>query len=305
MDRTSRTAGVDVGGTKVAVGLLDGTTLSESTLEPTAVDTPAQLLDQIARLVADLGPIDALGVGVPSVVRLSDGMIESSTNIAAFHDVALRDALSERIGVPVHVDNDANLAALSEAWDDELELRYSSLVCITVGTGIGGGVVLGGRPLHGSRTSAVELGHLTVAADLTDGAPPAGTAPLPGSLEHWASGRALDRLARERGYADGPAITDAALADEQPAIEALRILGERLGVGIAAVITIFEPQAVVIGGGVSRAGELLVGPAREAARRLLLPGLGVETDIRVADHGPQAGVRGAALLARLQESFPR
>jgi glucokinase len=228
----------------------------------------------------------------------------SSANIDAFRDVALRDELAVRLGVPVHVDNDANLAALSEAWDDDLHLLHESLVAITVGTGIGGGAVMGGRPLHGSQTSAFELGHLIVAADLTDGAPAASDPPAPASLEYWASGRALDRLARERGYEGGPAITDAAEAGDAVAVDALRILGERLGVGIASVVTLFEPEAVVIGGGVSRAGELLVGPAREAAKRLLLPGLGTKTEIRVAQHGPQAGLRGAALLARIEESTP-
>ena len=302
MDRTARTAGVDVGGTKVAVGLLDGTTLTPHGLEPTRTEAPEALLEQITRLVGELGAVDAVGVGVPSVVRLTDGRVESSANIDAFRDVALRDALAQRLGVPVRVDNDANLAALSEAWGDDLELLHDSLVCVTVGTGIGGGAVVGGRPVHGSRTSAFELGHLTVAADLTDGAPGAAPSPHPASLEHWASGRALDRLARERGFADGPAVTDAAQAGDAAAVDALRVLGERLGVGIASVVTLLEPSIVVVGGGVSRAGELLVGPAREAARRLLLPGLGSTTEIRVAHHGPQAGLRGAALLARIEES---
>lgn len=301
MDRNARTAGVDVGGTKVAVGLLDGTTLTPKGLEPTALDDPEALLTQITRLVGELGDVEAVGVGVPSVVRLSDGRVVSSVNIESFRDVALRDELADRLGVPVRVDNDANLAALSEAWDDDLRLRHRSLVAITVGTGIGGGAVVDGRPLHGSRTSAFELGHLTVSAVLTDGAPAAGEAPLPSSLEHWASGRALDRLARDRGFEDGPALADAAEGGDATAIDALRILGERLGVGIAAVVTLLEPEAVVIGGGVSRAGELLVGPARDAAHRLLLPGLGTETEIRVATLGPQAGLRGAALLARLEE----
>ncbi|WP_040599171.1 ROK family protein [Patulibacter medicamentivorans] len=305
MDRTARTAGVDVGGTKVAVALLDGTTLADSLLEPTAVDDPRALLDQISRMVRELGDVSAVGVGVPSVIRIADGKVMSTTNIAAFRDVALRDALTERLGVPVHVDNDGNLATLSEAWDDDLRLLYRSLVGVTVGTGIGSGIVLDGRPLHGSRTSAVELGHLTISADPTDGAPPAGTAPLPTSLEHWASGRALDRLALARGFSDGSAVTDAAQTGDPRAIDALRILGERVGIGIASLITLLEPEVVVVGGGVSRAGELLVGPAREAARRLLLPGLGTDTEIRVAQHGPRAGVRGAALLARIEESTAR
>jgi glucokinase len=309
MDRTLRTAGVDIGGTKVASAVLDGEQLRDVAQEPTATDDPRALVEQIVRIVGALGPVDAVGIGVPSVVRLSDGMVLSSVNIAAFRDVRLRDELTTRLGVPVHVDNDANVAAVSSVWDHRLALQYRSLACLTVGTGVGSGIALDGRPLRGSRTSAVELGHLIVGADLTDGAPAAAPADArgahPDTLEHWASGRALDRLAATHGFADGLAVTEAGLGGDATAIEVLRIIGERLGVGIAAVITLLEPEAVVIAGGVSAAGELLVGPARAAARRLLLPGLGSETEIRVADHGPFAGVRGAALIARLEEQSPR
>ncbi len=302
MDATARTAGVDVGGTKVAVATLDGTALRDHEPEPTAQGGPEELIDQIVRLVQAQGPVAAVGVGVPSVIRLADGMVMSSANLHGLRDVPLRDLLSQRLQLPVALDNDANLAALSEVWDDDLTLQHRSLACLTVGTGIGSGIAIDGEPLHGSTTSAVELGHLTVAADLTAGAPIVGDAPLPSSLEYWASGRALDRLALERGYQHGPAITDAAHSGDPDAIEGLRILGERLGVGVAAVITLLEPEVVAIGGGVSRAGELLVGPARAAAQRLLLPGLGATTVIRTAQHGPHAGVRGAALLARLREN---
>lgn len=316
MDLTFRTAGVDIGGTKIASAVLDGNRLSAVAHEPTMADDPAGLITQIVRIVGELGPVEAVGIGVPSVVRLSDGMVLSSANLASFRDVRLRDELQHRLGVPVHVDNDANVAAVSSAWDDQLHLRYRSLANVTVGTGVGCGIAIDGRPLHGSRTSAVELGHLIVAADLRDGAPaatpdapvaPAGRPDVrlpgahPDSLEHWASGSALDRLAVEHGFADGVAVTTAGLAGDATAVEILRILGERLGVGIAALITLLEPEAVVIAGGVSAAGDLLAGPARSAARRLLLPGLGEETEIRVSRHGPHAGVRGAALIARLEE----
>lgn len=317
MDRALRTAGVDIGGTKVASATLEGSRLGEVQHEPTAADDPAALIAQIVRIVGALGPVDAVGIGVPSVVRLSDGMVLSSANLASFRDVRLRDELQERLGVPVRVDNDANVAAVSSVWDDDLRLRYRSLANVTVGTGVGCGIAIDGRPLHGSRTSAVELGHLIVAADLRDGAPAAIPTGLtgspeddalgahPDSLEYWASGSALDRLATAHGFDDGVAVTAAGVAGDATAIEILRILGERLGVGIAALITLLEPQAVVIAGGVSAAGELLVGPARAAARRLLLPGLGTETEIRVSSHGPHAGVRGAALIARLEEHESR
>ena len=143
---------------------------------------------------------------------------------------------------------------------------------ITVGTGIGGGIVLDGRVFRGATGAAPELGHIIVGADLRDGAPaPLPRAPQPGSLELLASGRALDQLGRERGFADGSAVVDGAQDGDESALEALRILGERLGIGIANVVNLFDPDLVVIGGGVSRAGELLLEPARRVGPRLHPP----------------------------------
>ncbi|MGE4426452.1 MAG: ROK family protein [Solirubrobacteraceae bacterium] len=305
LDRAAPTVGVDVGGTKVAVARLDGGRLGPVREEPTAGDEPDVVLAQIVRMVGSLGACDAVGVGVPSVIRIADGAVTRSANLVAFRDVPLRSALAERLGVPVRVDNDANLAAVSEAWDDELRLVDRSLTCLTIGTGVGSGFARDGRPLHGEWTSGFELGHLTVHADLTAGAPPGSadgsSAPYVSSLEHWASGRALDRLAVDHGFADGRAVTAAAEQGDPAAVELLRILGERIGIGVAAVINLLEPAVVVVAGGVSRAGERLVAPARDAARRLLLPGVGERTEIRLARHGASAGVRGAAILARLRD----
>src|SRR4029079_15467105 len=117
------------------------------------------------------------------------------------------------------------------------------------------------------------------------------------SLEYLAAGRALDRLGEARGLGDGTAVVAAARARNPDAREAMRILGERLGVGIANVVNIFDPELVVIGGGVSVAGELLLAPAKAAAPRFIIPGVGAQTRIELARSGPKAGVRGAALLA--------
>jgi glucokinase len=171
-------------------------------------------------------------------------------------------------------------------------------VLFTIGTGVGGGIVIGGRIYRGATGGAAELGHQLIAADLEAGAPPhSDAAPQPGSLEQLAAGRALDALGRERGFPDGPAVVTAARAGDASALEAVHILGERLGVGIANAINVFDPEQVVIGGGVSAAGELLLEPARQVARRFVLPGVGTRTEIRLARYGPRAGVRGAALLA--------
>jgi glucokinase len=171
------------------------------------------------------------------------------------------------------------------------------VVMFTVGTGVGGGIVIGGRIFRGATGAAPEIGHTIVAANLEAGAPPAGAFPHPASLEHHAAGRALDRLGLERGIGDGHAVVDAARAGDPEALDALRIVGEALGVGIANAINTFDPDLVVVGGGVSTAGELLLGPARDAAARFVVRGVGTRTEIRLARYGPQAGVRGATLLA--------
>lgn len=169
----------------------------------------------------------------------------------------------------------------------------------TVGTGVGGGVVIDGRIFRGSTGAAPELGHSIIGLDLIDGAPPgAEHFPQPGSLESLAAGRELARLGLERGYPSGPDLTKAAQAGEEPAIEALQILGSRLGVGIASAINMFDPDVVCLGGGVSAAGDLLLAPARETALQYVLPGVGTQTEIRMARYLGEAGVLGAALLAR-------
>jgi glucokinase len=296
-----RCIGVDVGGTKISVATHAGGVLSEPTLRHTDTSSGDALLDQLAAVITEAadGDRDALvGIGMPSVIEFATGRVRFSPNIPLV-DVALRDELGRRTGLEVVVDNDATVAALAEACDEHGEIAVESLVMLTVGTGVGGGVVLGGRVFRGATGAAPELGHVMVAADLTDGAPdPAPRFPQPGSLERSAAGRVLDVLARERGYADGPACVAAAQAGEAKAVDAVRIIGERLGIGIASMICAFEPREVVIGGGVSLAGDLLLAPAIETAWKFVLPGVGTETTIRLARHGPKAGVLGAALLAR-------
>jgi glucokinase len=309
--------GVDVGGTKVAVATLENETLSSPSVQPTKASSAADLVEEIVTAVeAARNPrTEAVGVGVPSVVEFGSGRVRSSVNLH-MSDYDLREALQDRLGLPVFVDNDATLAAVGEAFDESGRARVENLVMFTVGTGIGGGLVLGGLVYRGSTGAAGELGHTLVGASLEDGTPKPGRFPQAGSLESQASGRVLDRIgadvARERPDSqlgewakngqqiDGRDVVRAAREGDDAAVGALRILGERLGIGIANAINTFDPDEVVIGGGVSTAGELLVGPARDSAREFVLPGVGTRTEIRVARHGASAGVRGAALLARLE-----
>ena len=292
-----RLIGVDVGGTKVSVAVLEDGVLSEPTIGPTEQSSSDALVEQLAEVIEAAAPADAVGIGVPSVVDFATGMARSSVNIP-LQGVPLRELLTERLGIPTFVDNDATVAALAEAHDEDFSLIARSLVMVTVGTGVGGGIVIEGRIYRGATGAAPELGHIIIGADLTDGMPPAHERPpQPGSLEELAAGRALDRLGDERGIGDGLAVVDAAQKGDEAALDCLRIVGERLGVGIANVVNIFDPEVVVIGGGVSTAGELLLGPAKHAAARFILEGVGTRTSIRLARYGPKAGVRGAALLA--------
>jgi glucokinase len=187
-------------------------------------------------------------------------------------------------------------------------------VMFTIGTGVGGGTVLGGRLYRGATGAAPEIGHMIIGLDLADGAPAdPGEHPQPGSLEALASGKALDRLAREAAAADpesflgqrlakdgevtGHDCVDGAKRGDEASRRCMRVLGERLGVGIANAINLYDPLEVVIGGGVSSAGDLLLEPATRTAFRHVLRGVGTKTKVRLARHGPRAGVLGAALNA--------
>ena len=311
---SDRFIGIDVGGTKIASATLSGGGLSESTLVETSLEDRDKLIEQLVQAIEGLrdDEVRAVGVGVPSVVDFATGRIRSSVNIP-LEDVPLRELLTERVGLPVFVDNDASCAALAEAFEDG-QLTCPHLVMFTIGTGVGGGTVLGGTVYRGATGAAPESGHQIIGLDLSDGdESPDSDFPQPGSLEALASGRALDRLALDaarrdpssflgqRLAADGEVTGHDAVAGAKEGDEAsrrcLRVLGERLGIGIANAINMYDPLEVVIGGGVSTAGDLLLEPAERVAFRHVLPGVGSKTKIRLARHGPRAGVLGAALMA--------
>jgi glucokinase len=306
--------GIDVGGTKIACATLQAGELTESHLQHTELTSQEKLLDQLITAVehARTPESRAVGIGVPSLIEFATGRIRSSVNIP-LKDVPLRELMTERVGLPVYVENDASCAALAEAFRDG-RMACPHLVMFTVGTGVGGGLVLNGRLYRGATGAASEVGHTIIGLDLTSGAPPHnGVFPQAGSLEVLASGRALDHLAEAAAQEDansflgkrltrsggvtGHDVVDGAREGDEASVRCLRILGERLGIGIANAITIFDPLEVVIGGGVSAAGELLLGPARDVAWKYAVPGAGSQCEIRLARHGPRAGVLGAALLA--------
>jgi glucokinase len=316
--------GVDLGGTKIAVAALTvreeppgGGELGDSVVRPTDLSSSDALIDQLVELVEEVKPghVDAVGIGVPSVVEFRTGRVVSSVNIP-LADVPLRHVLSERLGVPTFVDNDATVASLAEAHDENLQLVARNLVMLTVGTGVGGGLVLGGRIYRGATGGAGELGQTIVGLEI-DGQGPVPAArefPQVGSLERVASGHALDRFAAETGKlhpdsalgrleaggkkpTGGDAVA-AAVDGDQEARRTVELWAERVGIGIANAINTFDPDEVVIGGGAALAGKLLLEPAVRVAKQYAHPGLVGHARIRLARHGVRAGVLGAALLAQ-------
>ena len=292
-----RFIGIDVGGTKVVSTVLEDGTFTTLPPVPTRTDSPNALLDQMIGQIESCGAATAVCIGLPSIVEWSTGTVRHSVNLP-FRDVPLRTLLSERVGIPVYVDNDASCAALAEASDGG-RIVVENLVMLTVGTGVGGGLVLNGR-VYRSQTSAAEMGHMLIGLDLAGGAPTdPGPFPQPGSLETLAAGRALDRLAVEsareypksflgRRLAKGEDISghdavEGAQNGDVHCQHVIRVHGERLGIGIANMINLFDPDEVVIGGGVSLAGDLLLVPAERTARRHTVPGAGGGTT-----HPPRA-----------------
>jgi glucokinase len=301
---------VDVGGTKVLAGVVADAKVTDESEQPTDLSGADALLDEIATAVDSLierhGQPAGIGVGLPSQIDFEAGVVASSVNIP-LEGVPVREQLEHRFGVPVVLDNDANCAALAEAAVEDVD----HLVMLTLGTGVGGGVVLGGKTFRGAHGLGAELGHFPVQAE---GPNCPGNCPGRGCLEALCSGTALERDATEAGkdapdselgtrYADdgrvsGREAVEAAQRGDATALELFDRLGRNLGVGIAGFVNIFEPQRVAIGGGLSRAHELFLDRAIEEAGQRALPRLWERTEVRLAQGGAAAGLIGAGVLAR-------
>ena len=312
--------GIDIGGTKVAGGVVDETgaithrtrrdtphrSTSPSVVENTIVESVEELLGQV-----DPADVVAVGIGAAGFVAEDRATVVFAPHLS-WRNEPLRDALAQRIDLPISVDNDANAAAWAEACFGAAR-GESHVVVITLGTGIGGALIIDGHVQRGRHGIAGEFGHMQI---------------MPGGIrcecgnrgcwEQYASGNALVREARamiEAGspvVADlrsrlggeptaltGPFITEAAREGDPTARELLADSGEWLGIGLANLASAFDPGLFVIGGGVSAADEMLIGPAREAFRRQL-PGRGYRPEARIvrAVLGSDAGLIGAAELAR-------
>jgi glucokinase len=306
--------GVDMGGSKLLAGAVDASLAvrhrARREIQGLAQDA---LLEAVVAAVEEVcataeTTVEAAGFGIPCTIDQRRGRAVQAVNLA-LADVPFRDLMAERLGLPAFVDNDANVAALAEhRFGAARGTRHS--VTLTIGTGIGGGLVLDDRVYRGAVGAGAELGHMVV--DM-DGPRCQGNCPNRGCLEAVASGTALVREARAAAAAaprsalgraaasgrevTGPLVTELAHDGDEAAVGVIALIGRRLGVGLANIVNVFDPEAIVVGGGVMAAGDLLLAPARaEMLARALPPG---RDAVRVvpARFGAEAGMVGAAALA--------
>ncbi len=307
--------GVDLGGTNLSACALDRelAVVGRTRRTVAGLDLGA-LLATIADAVGELrdafdGGVEAAGFGIPCLIDDERGLAASSVHLP-IAGLAFAEAMAERVALPCFVDNDANLALLAEHRRGAAAGGRIALM-LTLGTGVGGAIISGGELYRGAQGAAGEFGHMIVDPD----GPPCGPGcPSHGCLEAWTSGTALAREARAAAARDrdgalaralaaghkieGPLVSALAREGDEPALAVLEALGEWLGVGLCSLVNIFNPDVIVIGGGVSGAGELVLEPARRvvAARALALPAEHVS--IRAARFGAEAGMLGAAMFAR-------
>jgi glucokinase len=309
------TIGIDIGGTKVLGGVVDSAgRILERKRRLTPGQSVTEVEDTIVAMVLSLAAghdIGAVGIGAAGFVDATRSSVLFSPHLA-WRDTPLRDALKGRIRLPIVVDNDANAAAIAECYFGAGR-GHRLVLCITLGTGIGGALVIDNRVYRGANGMAGEFGHIQVV--------PGGhrcSCGNRGCWEQYASGNALVREARELvdrnspvahrlreivhcevDELTGPLITQAARDGDPLSIELLDDIGRWLGTGLAGMTAAFDPSCIVVGGGVSEAGELLLAPTRTAFSQTLTGrGHRVEPPILAAALGADAGFVGAAQMAR-------
>jgi len=309
------TIGVDIGGTKILAGVVDekGTILdSVKVSTPENSDQTADAIAEAVRKVRADHEIGAVGLGAAGFIDADRATVLFAPNVSWVNE-PLKTRIEERIGLPVVVENDANAAAWGEAKFGAAA-GHDDVVVITVGTGIGGGLILGGRLYRGRFGIGGEPGHYRVVPD----GRPCGCGNR-GCFEQYASGNALVRAARERAAAapgrakdllafgdgtvegiQGSHVTEAARAGDTIALAAFNEIADWLGQGMSDIAALLDPSAFVLAGGVSEAGDLLRAPAAEAYRRKLAgKGHRPYAQVLTATLGPDAGLIGAADLARV------
>jgi len=282
-----RVIGVDLGGTKILAGVLDEAGRVEALRErPTPSSSEEALIEALVEAVGELHVpgVEAVGFGIPARIDQRTGVALGSVN-TPIHDLRFRDELERRLGTTVGVINDGSAAALAEfVYGAGRGTR--DLVLLTLGTGVGGGFVLGGQLYLGWS----EVGHMVI---VEDGVPCQGSCTGRGHVEGYCSGHAADRRARELL---GSSATARDLVEQRHPV--LGEIGRHLGVAISSLVNLFDPDVIVVGGGFGvAAGDLLLRPAREVMLRDSLAPAGETVRLVIAELGPMAGVIGAGLIA--------
>ena len=308
---------LDIGGTKTAAAVIEpgGRVLSrarvgtpDSEVEATLVDAAWKAAQQtLSQASLEMRDVEAVGVSCAGIVNTVEGVVVSSPNVRTLRRTPLRSMLAERFGKAVRLANDATLAALGE-WQFGLNRSVSDLVYVTVSTGIGGGIIAGGRLLEGACGAGGEVGHMTI--DVNGPPCPCGRS---GCWEALASGRALAErtVARleegetsiigelsggEMANVDAHMVAIAAHEGDRLALEMIEATAFYVGVGLGNLINIFNPSVVLIGGGLTKIGEPLLGPAARIARERAYVTAAGEVDIRTALLGDDSPLLGAAAL---------
>lgn len=308
-DPATRTVGIDLGGTKCLAVAVEYARVVEERRVPTPTGGAA-LLDALTDLAVDMGDagtVIGVGVGAPGLVDRA-GVLRFAPNLPGVVDLAIGSELEARLGVPVRVDNDATCAGWGERQAGAAQ-GFEDVILATLGTGIGGGIIVGGRLLRGANGFAGEIGHMVVEADGL--LCPCGQR---GCWERYASGGALGRMGQAAASAGqagrvldlaggdaaavrGEHVTGAAAEGDRAALTMVGDFGRWVALGLANLADVFDPQAFVLGGGLVKAGELLLGPVRSAFAELLT-GRRFRPDIAImaATLGERAGAIGAASL---------
>jgi glucokinase len=293
-----RFVGIDIGGTKLAVGLAlaDGTILAEAFEPSHAGDGPDAMIGRVVEMarstVADAGlrlaDVAAVGIGCGGPLDAERGIVLNALNNPGWIGVPLVERVSAALGRPAFLENDANAAALAEHRFGAGR-GVANLIYLTISTGIGGAVILDGRLRRGANGNAGELGHISV--DHRGASCHCGGI---GCLEAYASGTSL---ARRAGMADAAAVVEAVRAGDPGPTEVWDETMAILGAGIASMINAFNPQRVIIGGGIAGAGDLLFDPVRRIALGRAMPELAAVVEIVPAELGPRGGILGAVAVA--------
>jgi glucokinase len=287
-ENNTHIVGVDIGGTNVKIGALNTNgEISDVLLLDMVPGEPEFIIDKIAKAAKELNP-DFIGVGTAGAVNYKTGLVEAGN--LRWRDVPLRAKLAEKTQRPVWVDNDAKAALMAE-WHSGACKGARCAVCVTIGTGLGGALLIDGRPWRGDDNTAFELGHIiTNAKEYKSGT-------IEGHLEYYVSGNALARMSGKSARE----VVDGVISGDEKSRRVFDALIHELGIGLISVIRLFKPEVIVLGGGICKTGEYLLSGIRSKMAELLPwdeDGYAGEK-IRLAVHQNDAGMIGAAVLAKM------